>query len=509
MTLRVDSQALAPPVPSRQSKDPRGEPPPDPGGGFALLLAAWTAVAEGRDRGGDTAANAAGEASGEGVRGPSERAAAAPVEQATGASSPLGEAPAEGVAGGPSEPPVGCTGAGPAAAQCSSLAAGEPGSGERRSTGIGSPALPSQPRGAPAGAPQIATTGQPQGVTTGEPPAQSGADLSTLPAGVPVPANAEGEQRPAAPPTPLPATGASDGAAGQPPVVPNDQPAAAGGHAAAQRSAPDASGSAQPPQSPASHPAGVTVTYGAQPGSAVPPGAHPDPESPPTAASDQQHGPPQTTADARHKSAETTVAERPGSAAPAGDGAAASTAGAATSSAGAAASGTGTTPSSGGPSVAQPPHQRLFEAARTAVWTLATRGGQHARLRLRPPTLGELEVRLHEREGALQVRIVASEESSARALAATADQLRRALERQDLRVATLEVESAPASSPGTGAPSERQGTDGRSPTGAPAQGHAAGNEALRLASGEGEEEAPEATARTVVVARGFVIDVLA
>lgn len=525
MTLRVDSQALAPPVASRQSKEPRGEPPPDPGGGFAHLLAAWTAVAEGRDRAGDTAASAAGEAAAEGVRGPGERGVAAPVEQATGTGWPRGEAPEERAATGASGAPAACTGAGPAAAQCSSLAAGDPGSGERRSPGTGASALPAQPQVAPAGEPRVAPTGQPQrvatgepkGVATGEPPALSGAGLSALPAGaaspagVPAPGGAAGQQRPAAPPTQLPAAGASDGAAGRPSVVPSDEPPAAGEHAAAPPSAADTSGSAQPPQSPrqspAPPPAGVTATDGAQPAPAAPPGAHPAPESPPTAASDRQHRAPQTTAGARDKSAETTVAERP--AAAAGDGAAASTAGAATSSAGAATSGAGTTPSAGGPSVAPPPHQRLFEAARTAVWTLATRGGQHARLRLRPPTLGELEVRLHERAGGLEVRIVASEESSARALAATADQLRRALERHDLRVATVEVETAPASSLGSGAPSERQGADGRSPTGAPAEGQAASNAALRLASGEGEEQAPEATARTVVVARGFVIDVLA
>jgi len=145
---------------------------------------------------------------------------------------------------------------------------------------------------------------------------------------------------------------------------------------------------------------------------------------------------------------------------------------------------------------------RLAEAAETAVVVLAARGAHHARVRLRPPTLGEIEVRIREHAGVLSVRISAADQHSAQTLAAAADQIRRALERSDLVVARVEVEAAArAADNAAGGFRERDNDPGSNSASHPHSGD-------RSEVAAGPEPVP-GNAKAVVLVRGLVVDVLA
>ena len=145
---------------------------------------------------------------------------------------------------------------------------------------------------------------------------------------------------------------------------------------------------------------------------------------------------------------------------------------------------------------------RLAEAAETAVVVLAARGAHHARVRLRPPALGEIEVRIREHAGVLSVRISAADQHSAQTLAAAADQIRRALERSDLVVARVEVEAAArAADNAAGGFRERDNDPGSNSASHPHSGD-------RSEVAAGPEPLP-GNAKAVVLVRGLVVDVLA
>jgi flagellar hook-length control protein FliK len=106
-----------------------------------------------------------------------------------------------------------------------------------------------------------------------------------------------------------------------------------------------------------------------------------------------------------------------------------------------------------------------------ALDLLVRRGATNARMTLRPEALGGVDVHLRHTSRGLDVRLSAEGAEAGRALAASADELRRRLEDQGVTVLRLEIvdpSSADGSGPardGRGASGDR-GTDPRTDPGA-------------------------------------------
>ncbi|WDT94567.1 flagellar hook-length control protein FliK [Thermoleophilum album] len=479
---RIDcAQRAAVPETLARIRSPRGTPPPDPGGGFELLLRAWTATA-----GGPT-----DEATGrERVRGAADevvaRGAPASVPDDTAAPPSGGSAGRALDAKGVGEP----SGANVCAQQDPSCATAVPTPAGPTPTAAGTPVQPAELAlaaptfdsagglvGDPAtvgsgkelsGAPTIGAAGVADTVVAGA--LVDGTERAVLSAVPAVAETAVAQEAGREPSVSAVAQAEAKGATAHQPAS-GDQSArtrqASAGlrtdTAAAALARGDAAAQATGDGGPAASPAGAARAEGhaladgsAGPGGSVPPVA----TTGTSGASGAQAG-------------QAAVAAQPA---------------------------TSPLPRSDGAPTHAP--AQLAEAAETAVVVLAARGAHHARVRLRPPALGEIEVRIREHAGVLSVRISAADEHSAQTLAAAADQIRRALERSDLVVARVEVEAAArAADNAAGGFRERDNEPGSNSASHPHSGN-------RSEVAAGPEPVP-GNAKAVVLVRGLVIDVLA
>ncbi|CAB4927229.1 unannotated protein [freshwater metagenome] len=163
--------------------------------------------------------------------------------------------------------------------------------------------------------------------------------------------------------------------------------------------------------------------------------------------------------------------------------------------------------------VATPSPAGLAAAAGRAVPTVAValdllvrRGATSARLSLRPEALGGVDVHLRQTALGLDVRLTAEGAEAGRALAASAESLRRQLEGQGLTVLRLEVVEQQASAAGDGPSGERRdapsqaGTEGR-------RDGTGGHDARRLAVDLPADPTDPRT--TLTLPDGALVDVLA
>lgn len=517
---RIDcAQRAGVPETLARIRSPRGTPPPDPGGGFELLLRAWTATAgglteeaTGRERAGVATDGGAAAARPQDERAPASGGAATHARAATPgtearvaadefvapgapasvpddtAAPPSGGSAAQALdakgVGDPSgandcaQPDPSCATAVPTPAGPTPTAAGTP--VQAAELALAAPTFDSA--GGLVGDP--ATVGSGKGLS-GAPTIGAAAVADTVVAGAPV----DGTGRAVLSAVPAAAETAVAQEAGREPSVSAVAEAEAKGATAHQPASGDQS--ARTGQAAA----------GPRTGTAAPALARGDATAQATGDGGRAASAAGAARAEGHALADGSAGPGGGSVPPA---ATTGTSGASGAHAGQAAvaaqPATSPLPRSDGSGTHAP--ARLAEAAETAVVVLAARGAHHARVRLRPPALGEIEVRIREHAGVLSVRISAADQHSAQTLAAAADQIRRALERSDLVVARVEVEvAARAADNAAGGFRERENDPGSNSASHPHSGD-------RSEVAAGPEPVP-GNAKAVVLVRGLVVDVLA
>ncbi|HWT24626.1 MAG TPA: flagellar hook-length control protein FliK, partial [Solirubrobacteraceae bacterium] len=145
----------------------------------------------------------------------------------------------------------------------------------------------------------------------------------------------------------------------------------------------------------------------------------------------------------------------------------------------------------------------LHQAPRAVAQLIhvASRDGiDHARINLRPADLGGIEIRLQHSSAGVAAHVIAESPEAARLLDQAAGDLRRALERQDVTLLSLEVSTSGDQRAGGSAGSAfgfEGGRDGR--------GHGGHGPSADRADAEPE---PVVTA-TVTLPDGVLVDVLA
>jgi flagellar hook-length control protein FliK len=86
--------------------------------------------------------------------------------------------------------------------------------------------------------------------------------------------------------------------------------------------------------------------------------------------------------------------------------------------------------------------ERAPRAVAQTIHIATQRGVSHARLNLRPSELGGVEIQLQASAGGVIAQVIADSPEAARALQAAAEDLRRALARQDVTLLSLEVSTS-------------------------------------------------------------------
>jgi flagellar hook-length control protein FliK len=144
----------------------------------------------------------------------------------------------------------------------------------------------------------------------------------------------------------------------------------------------------------------------------------------------------------------------------------------------------------------------LHQAPRAVAQVLQVaveRGISHAKLNLRPAEFGGIEIRLQTSAAGVTAQVLADSPEAARLLHQAADELRRALERHDVTLLSLDVSTA-----GDGRP---DGSAGASSD--PAADRARHFAAHGLTPKAAEADEPPAVVETIQLNDGVHVDVLA